>query len=555
MPTVPQTQGIPSTRVSQIQGGAPAEAFGGGSAGQAISQGFQQVAAQASGLVEVVRNNAINAQATEYYAKIAKKKQELFYDPKAGVVTRKGKDSFSALDDYGKQFDEYADSLEKDLSGEALDIARKVRAKERSEFDGQIMRHTSQEAQTYHESEVKAGIEVARNDAVLAAGDPEAIQQKIGLQKSIYMQTASGKPPAQIELDLKEIASKTHRDVIDRLVDSGRDLDAQRYFEKIKGELSGADVDDVEKAVKEGTLAGESQRQSDAIFSSTRSLSAALDETRKIEEPKLRDETTRRVKELYAQKKMAEQDMEERNHKVAGNIIDQTGSIDKIPKAVWSSFSVSKKEELKSYAKKKREGIEPSTDWNEYINLKTMAAYPELRNDFMRMNLMDYRNKLSDTEFKELVNAQSGLRTGDEKTKSELDGYRQDDEIVNSTLKGMGFDLTTKNADTISRMNSFKAQVNLRLFNLARETGKKPTSIDTQRIVDELSIYSVTEQGFIRNTRKFNFEREAGEKYDVQSIDDVPKLERTKIEQALRAAGQPVTDEKVINLFLRKANK
>jgi len=544
-----QQAGIPGVRVNND---APLESFGGGAGNAEVFKSIGNVGLEASKVYEEEKKKADDSATTEYYAKLAQKKQQLFWDPKSGVMTQKGSNSFTAPETYGKQFDDYADELEKSLSGTQIAMAKKIRMKEKLEFDGQILHHVSQESDKYQDETVKSGIMAARNDAILNYNNPGAVDDKIRLQESIYHQTATGKPAALVEVEMKDIRSKTHFAVIDRMLDNGSDIQAKQYFEKVKDQLTGPDVDTVEKNLKAGTLAGESQRTSDQIFNSSRTMEDALTKALAIQDPKLRDETERRVKDRFAMKQLAIKNQEEQNSKSAGNIIDQTGNTDNIPRSVWNTFSVSDKSSLEAYAKHKREGTQPVTDWNQYYNLKTMASSPEMRSEYQRINLMKYRSNLADAEFKELVNAQEGLRKGDDKTAKLLDGVRTDAEIVNNALKQAGVDPNSKDETEATQINSFRRQVDEKVIAVQQASGKKINSVELQKITDSLIVEGVTSKGWLWDTKKRKFELNPGEKLQFR-LGDIPAQEKALIEQTLQRRGIPVTDDKILELYSRKA--
>ena len=557
MPTVPRPQreeqvgGIPGAApLPQFSPNAPAEAFGGGAALDKMGQGFDQIGAALAEAGKKEKEKADDTATTEYYVKLARKKQELFYDSKTGVVTKKGKDSFSAVDDYGKQFDEFANSIEQGMSTSQIAMAKKIRMKERLEFDGQLMRHVAQESDQYQDQSVKAGIAVAREDAILS-GDPATVAEKIKFQEAIYSQTAGGKPPALVEAEMKEIRGKTHFGVLKRMVDNGQDLAAKNYFEKVKGELY-QDTDEAERLLKAGNLAGESQRRSDQIFATSRTIETAFTEVQKIQDPTLRDETSKRLKDLYSMKNLMEKDREEQNLKYAANILDQSGNTDRIPRSTWNTFSPGERAQLENYAKHKREGTQPATNWGEYYNLKTMAADPRLREQYMRVNLMQYRDRLADSEFKDLVNAQEGLRKGDDKTAKLLDGVRTNAEIVNTALKKAGIDPEAKSGNDVDAYGLFRQKVDERVVALQTQTGNPVSSKELSEITDDLIIEGVTQKGWFWDTKKRKYELAPGERLQFE-IKDVPAAERAKIEAALKKKGLKVTDDKVLDLYSRKA--
>lgn len=555
MPKVPvvqaqvQQQAIPGIR---MQDNLPIESFGGGEIISGPMQAGRELVQTAGKIFQEEQKKADDAATSDYYTKLASHKQGLFWDPKDGAFTKKGRDALAAPDEYGKKFDAFADELEKTLSPSQLAMAKKIRQKERMDFDSQLTRHVAKEAEDYTESASKAGIITARNDAVLNYQEPGYVAQKIKLQEAAYMQTASGKAPEVVQQDIQNIRSNTHAAVINRMLENNQDGLAKNYFEKNKADLTSDDLGKLEKSINTGTLRGESQRMSDKIIVSTDSMSSALEATRKIENPELRDETVRRVKDFYSTKKLAEEERNERLHKQAGQIIDETGDIDSIPPALWNDLSVSDRSSLRSYSDKRKKGEEPSTDWESYYSLKTMAASPDLRQEFMRTNLMTYRDKLSDSEFKDLVNLQDGLRQKSGQTIKELDGYRSNHEIVNTALSAMGLEPNPKPRDKdAARVSLFKRKVDEAVVQHQQRTGKPITNTEMQAIVDDLSVEGVVKRGWIFDDRARKFELEPGQELEFR-VKDIPSREKAKIEQALRSRNLPVTEDRIIALYTRK---
>jgi hypothetical protein len=73
-----------------------------------------------------------------------------------------------------------------------------------------------------------------------------------------------------------------------------------------------------------------------------------------------------------------------------------------------------------------------------------------------------------------------------------------------------------------------------------------------QKIVDGLMIQGITEKGWLWDTKKRKYQLQPGEKM-LFKIDDVPGTEKAKIEDALRRKGIPVSNEKILELYSRKA--
>ncbi len=556
MPTVPrydsqvEQKALPNVRVETR---VPEEAFGGGPSFDGVIQQSQRLASQSGQIFQQQKEKADDLATIEYQTKLSSKKQELFWDPKSGAFGRKGKDALGAREEYGTQFDKYADDLEKGLGSEdQRAMAKKIRMKERLDLDGQIERHTFGEVQTFQEQTVKAGVATARNDGVLNYADPGKINNSVRLQEALIYQNAAGKPAALVQLEIQDARSKTHSEVVNRMLANGQDLTAKAHFEKNRDMFTGEDAEHLEKALKEGSLRGESQRQSDAILARTSDMPTAMAKAKAIQDPQVRDAVSERLKSEFGIKKQAQDQRVENLHRLATDIIDKTGNVDKIPPTTWSQFSLSERSQLKSYAKMRREGTEPETDWNDYYGLKMMASTPAGKDDFKNMNLLVYRNKMADSEFKEITNLQTGLRNGDEKATKTLDGFQTDQQIVNDSLLSAGIDATPKpDSNEAPKVANFRRQVDIQVRQIQERTGKKATNEEVQGVVDNLMVKGVTEKGWFWDTKKRAFEVGAGEKLEV-NIKDIPKADRAKIEDALKRRNIAVTEEKILEVYSRK---
>jgi hypothetical protein len=559
MPTVPrlnpqavQQRAIQGARVSAD---TSVETFGGGQALTQRQQALTGIAETVTRIEQEERQKANDIATTDYYTKLAQKKQELFWDTNKGVIARKGKDSFSALDDYGKEFDAYADELEQGLaSPEQREMAQKIRARERLEFDESIHRHMAKESSEFQDQTVKAGIKTARDEAVLNYMDPEKVKRSIQLQESLIMQGASGKPPALVQAEVQEVRSQTHASVIERRLTNGDDTGAMKYFEAVKGEITDpTSLKHLETALNEGKLRGQSQRTSLSIVRGSADLGEALEKTLAIKDPKLQDEVRSRVKDYFQTKKAAEKERQDELFQAAANFTEQTK--ERPDPVTWSALDLSQRNAIDARIKQLKEGVQPETKWDSYYELKTLASSPATRSQFLQTNLLQYRTQFADTEFKELVNLQTSLRKGDEKVEKILDGFRSDSAIVNDALKEIGVNPSPKpGSDDAMKVSLFRRKVDEQVQLLQQRTGKKITNDEMQNIVDNLTIKGVTEKGWIWDTKKRAFELERGEEFEVDPR-TIPGAERKKIEAAIRSLGGTVTDTKVAELYKKKLQR
>src|SRR5205085_9493776 len=96
------------------------------------------------------------------------------------------------------------------------------------------------------------------------------------------------------------------------------------------------------------------------------------------------------------------------------------------------------------YAKQKAKGDPIETNWTTYYDLLSLASTDETKDKFLSTNLLRYRGQLGDTEFKQVVELQSGLRRGDDKAEAKLAGIRTTQQVLASSLKAVGIDPNAK---------------------------------------------------------------------------------------------------------------
>ena len=548
-------QAAPNARVNTT---APIEAFGGGA--QEVQRAIGQAGNQAMQIAREERQKADDIATTEAYMKTIQLRNRLMYDPKEGAMNRKGKDAFGVGQEYGEHFNKGADEIEASLTNdEQRAMYQKIRMRELTDLDGQLTKHTFQQAQEYDKQTTDASIAATREDAVMNYQDSAKVQNALAMQKSLIMASAerNGVAPEVAMLQLKNAESKTHEAVVNRMLANGQDLQASEYYKSIKDSMVAEDAVQLERALEEGTLRGESQRLAQDLTSKHRDLRSALAQVDKIKDPKIQDATRDRVKQRFAEREQAEEYASKQAFHSAFSIAEKAKQAgenirDSIPPALYNSLTPAQKNSINALAN--RDSLE--TDWGEYYNLKTMAASPELRDKFMKTDLMEYRPKLGDSEFKELVNAQNDARKGDT---TALDGFRTDQQIVNDALSEAGFDPSPKEGSTdAKKVNRMRQLVDSEVQKKQRELGRKVNNEEMQRIVDDLMVKGVTYRKTIFGidvwkTEKRLFELEKGKDTEFEiSAEDVPAAERFRIENALRSKGYAVTDDNVLSLYKKK---
>ena len=562
MPTVPKFEnnvtlgGLPSARMDTS---VDKEAFGSGAASKAFASAALSLSKTAFDYAEkekkekaaadkVVADNAID--------ELIRRKNESAWNKDTGAFNKKGEDAIGVIDTHLPQFDKDVEDIEKNYltSPEQKAYFRQKARDHRNEFEVQLNKHVANESFKLDEEKTFSGIANLQDDARLNWQEPNKVNRNINDMRGRLVDYAqrNGKTKEwAIEQDNK-LVSSTHAGVIEQMIDGGNDLHAQSYFNRVKDQIKDAETyDKVSKIVEEGSIRGNSQRYSDRIFSAySNDMESALSEARKIKDPKVQDATIERIKDRFVLKDKAEKQAVEQLHMSATDIIDKTGSVDNIPAKDWAKFSLSERSALKNYAKQRSETSGVQTQWDEYQYLMNLASSTDKgeREQFLNTNLYkEYRGKLADPEFKELIHKQTAVKKGDTKVLKDLDGYRSNTMIVNDTLKAIGIDPNPKKGSKdATRAASFRKMVDDEIIATQEKTGKKATNEEVQGIVDRLTTNVVTDKGILFDTKKRLFE------VDVK---DIPKEEIAKMEESLKRKNISVTNEILIQMYIKRISR
>jgi hypothetical protein len=560
MPSVPRYGGnqIEKQLAAPTKVGAETSlaTFGGGDA-------TNRVTAAAGDLVETVvkvKNDIDEVAALSAVNEMKRFKTERLWNTKDGALYTQGQNAFGVLEKYAPEFDKYGADAEKNLANEnQRQIYRKYFSEERSDLDKVLSQHTFKEGDKFEDEQTSALISNYRNDAILNYTDPNKVRAALlGQEREITNHAKRrGLPGEWVKQKLLDAESKTHSGVIQGYLRGDDDITAKKYFDANADGFSADDKLAISKDIEESSLRRESQRQSDRIFAQNMdSMPGAVSEAKKIKDPKLRDEVLKRVQDNFAIKDKAEREDNERLHVAALNQIDQTkGDIAFEKINGWQRFSASDRASLERYARDKKVGVEPKTNWASYYDLMQLAQNPDVKEEFLQTNLMKYRADLADSEFKQLVGLQAGLRKGDSKSQKTLDGYRTDSAIVNDALAAAGFqtgrDAGTSDKESVAK---FRRMVDDQIILEQDRTGKKVNNQDVQRIVDALMIKGkVKGSGWLWDDKKRAFELSAQEA--DKFLPEVPEEEKALIVDALKRNNKPVTDENIVKYFIKKMSK
>lgn len=217
-------------------------------------------------------------------------------------------------------------------------------------------------------------------------------------------------------------------------------------------------------------------------------------------------------------------------------LIANGGNYAGLPASVRNSLPPGKVDDVIGFAGRISKGAPIETDWSLYYELKTDPA------KLQATNLMAFRSKLGDAEFKALVSQQEDLRSGKDMTR-----LRSFGDVLNQYMREAGIDPTPKDTDTtgaakVGRIwSAFEARVRER----EQAKGSKLTPEEIQKTAAQL-FTKVGISGLLWDSEKPAVMLAADDK-----ITKIPDEDRTQIIEALRANRRPVTEQNIIALFRR----
>lgn len=272
--------------------------------------------------------------------------------------------------------------------------------------------HADSEYRQAQTREFATAVDNRTANAVQDFADPARRQFAIDDGKSIITLYAkrAGWSPDETRHRLEEFASATHSSIIERMVNEHQDIPARQYLQEHRTELSGHDLAAAERLTGEASVLGEAQRQSDRITSTSPTLTLALADAAKLENPRVREDTERRIRQHFNDVATADREAKAQAFTQASAIVEKTGSFDAVPLKVRMAMSPEQNSALAHRVEQIRHPKEPG-DPDTYFHLLNLASLsPESRTQFLKENLTPagYPN-LSSSERQKLMTLQRQL--------------------------------------------------------------------------------------------------------------------------------------------------
>lgn len=284
---------------------------------------------------------------------------------------------------------------------------------------------------------------------------------------------------------------------------------------------------------KEVKTREKAQVQADKIISKGKPLDEQLKTARDIDDPNVRDSVVTRLKaradEATKIKLAVERDALDQGYEVA----DKGGRYDDIDPAVLTAMDPKDRLNLKAYMNK---GAVVKTNKETWYGLTKMKT--DDPREFVGLDMLKYRNSLSDADWKAMVKSQSDIQ--DEGDISFA--LRSDNQMVDDTLRAIGMsDLTPESKAKAAKIHSFRYQYQQAVDSFQKQEKRKATVDEKQKILDRMTVEVTSEDAgwflFDKDIRAF----EVGE----ETVLVVPEDDRAQITAALKRANREVTEQSI----------
>lgn len=548
-----QQAGIPGVRVSSD---APAAAFG---AIGKTEQAFQNLGENMLRAQEEEKRKADDIRVIDADRQATEALNEVMYgkvDGKGkvvqpGVIHRKGQAAFGAPEEFKPMYEKKLKEINSSLTSDQQDQFHNISQHRMTQLDTDLNQHVSNERKGYEETVYKSAIDTNLDDSVQNFQNPMRLADNLNKQAALIQQYGAdnGLTKDVIDNQIAAARSKTNLGVVNRMLDIGSDMAAKQYFEANKDQFTREDLNTIEGKVLEGNRLGQAQRLGDQLetkYGGDLGMAIKAVGQMKDLDPKIREATESQLSRKNGFREAAEREQFENLSTKAANVIDSSNTWPPLPQSEWNQLPVATRSSLEAYADKKANGNPVKTDLPTYYDLKKMGGNPKTRETFLKVNLLDYKDRLSNEDFKGFVKDQMEARGG---ATTKLDGYLPPLAAVNSVLSSNGIDPTPKQgSDAAKQVANFHNMVNKETMALEQKLGRPATSDEIGVIARKKMVSVITEKGVLWDTKKRLFEVLPSE--HIEDIVIEKNVEKD-ITEALIRQGIPATRENIRRIYLK----
>lgn len=576
MPTVPNYDSprvrpspVPDVGVRPV---ASEEAFGGGRAADNVARQIGGIAGDAMDRraqeAEKARRDANRMRSYEDIRALNDLEYSAIYDPEKGAINKRGRSALGVPQQLDEVFEKFVKERQKTLANEDQRLAFQGIVEERRDhWKRWANQHVAKQTELADEAEYDASIESAKERA---SRDPATTAIEGPFIRGLVMERLkkAGLGEEAIAQTVRHHESDMHARVINGMLAREDIAGAKAYLDKVQARMDPDDVNPLihrleknKKETDQRNLALQIEREvfnpangkdgpPENMIDARGRVWAELHKRKMGNDAELFDNVFSRVSRRFEVEDHARRvAYAERANEAAQMVENGT----EVPPDLWGTLKGTDQKTLKRRLEQIAKGQAPQTDTSTFYGLWGEASTnPE---KFMSRNLLLYKDRLSESDLKDIIKQQAGMLKKDADAEAKLDGYRSKVNIIEGTLKASGLN----QKDDPKRVEDFHRAVDAEIRLKENATGKPVQNEDVQKIVDDLLRKETVQRGgwfawewMWKDRTKYAFEDSA----DAQkALESVPQDERTKIEQALSRNGETVTPDKVLKLYRAKLEK
>lgn len=235
-----------------------------------LGQGLTNAGAGFAAIAAEERAKANEAANLEASNKLARWTNERLYNPDTGALTVRGKDAQPLPEAVGGEFEKYADDVANTLkTPEQKEAFAKLRARQGTELDLQLRRHTYGEMQNFYADELKGMVTNATQTAIANAGEPRVVGDNLNAVTDAITKGAKrlGMGPEETKGALDSARTQIHVGVVHRLLAEGKDKAAATYYAGVKDQVvSGEARAQLEAQLETASTQGDGLRSSEELW-------------------------------------------------------------------------------------------------------------------------------------------------------------------------------------------------------------------------------------------------------------------------------------------------
>lgn len=399
--------------------------------------------------------------------------------------------------------------------------------------NAEMDRHADQAAEAAAASAAEMGID---------SGNVAGARQDI-IKITAQQGARKGWEPDQIQAELQRRLGAMHLQQFTRLVEVDAEK-ARAYFEQNKGEIPLAAQGRVEQVLK-----AEGDNQFATKFAAEQAgkpLAEQIKLAGDIKDPERRSKALQQVKLNHALVKEAQAEREAAASDTAWQMFSQGK---KIPELTLSQMNGRERAQLQEAMRARADRLAagakaPKTDMATYIDLREKLAAGE------PVNLRAFTEKVSPADMEKLLDIQTAA-----KKPGERDALYTTQQRTEQAMLGLGIDVKKQPEEA----KAFMDVIDQRIRAASNAKGKKLNPDEEQQIIDSVVLDKVYVEEWGRDPEKpvvmLKPEQlqDAYVKVDGKNVkvSTVPADDRRQIIQALRATGQPTTEQAIVALYLR----